>query len=501
MKFFFVVALLFLNVPLLHGSLTVTPSNQVAVVGSSVVFDCSTSYYYYPSWKFYSLYNNGISCTLVQGSTSGFSMGSCPGIDRYTAVSKHNLNVALMINVTEMSDAGTYVCVDTYDGQSTGALYGILDPYMFISSNTSNTVPQGTWIMLTCLVYYNGSDSMPPLIEWTDGQGQTILSNTTSTSTRIQSTIVVRATLTTSFPFQCSVSFLAPTFLTVPGISQASNAPNFNMSASYNVTVAVGVYLLANSTTVLHVVWSLPYSNATHYLVQSSSLSIYEYVSVTQTVYPIKNLIAGTTYTVLVSACNDINNQFQCYETIKLTNNTFPASPQDVYVTSRSSSSMTVSWTQSGHVDTFVMFADFLRLSNVTISCFNCSSVTARVYADLSFKPHTLTVITISGNLTCLPTTIDLQSDRKTITIIVLSVFVAVFFIAAVALFAVVLWTKCYRRKNKSGSDVDNRTSDNYNARPHNHQNQSATSHRAPDIPMDDTCEDLQTSGVYSNVK
>ena len=110
-----------------------------------------------------------------------------------------------------------------------------------IQSNTSSTtVVEDTPLQFTCRVQYNGSNAMSLVMTWTDSNGYQLENNSTvNDSTQFQSSIVVIATSSISFPLRCTVTFRAPTYSTVPDAAQATNAPTHSQSAvsmAYTVT-------------------------------------------------------------------------------------------------------------------------------------------------------------------------------------------------------------------------------------------------------------------------
>jgi hypothetical protein len=297
------------------------------------------------------------------------------------------------------------------------------------------------------MAQYNGSNSMPLRLQWTNPTGQTIASDTTNSSTSFQSYIVIQVTSADIFPLNCTTTFSSPTYQTVPGITQAKNIPSVDMlkvTGSFSIRIiGPSTSLVAISTTQLKVVWLTSSANVTHYLIQCYNPVVYIQVPVNVGFYQLDNLLPGTSYTVYVSACDSST----CAADVRtqLTNNTFPATPEDLTQLNSTSTTLTVSWTQIGSADSYIVYVNFNVTSTVTLSDVGSERVTCQIsQLSATINTYCLSIVASSGNLTSLPanscmfTTADGSSgvSPTTTAVIILSVLLG----AALAAVGLLLW-------------------------------------------------------------
>lgn len=393
-------------------SLTYQPSNLVITINGQGVLGCARADLNHPSWQYHG-FNSNSNCTIIIGGNNTFMKGSCPGRDlyRYSAGARFGpTNLDLIISSTQLIDAGTYLCVDNMWQQSVSALYGVIASSLLIDSNTTLTeVPQFTPVQLTCHVQYNGSNAMPLVMTWSNALGVTFSTMTYNSSTHFYSTIVVEATQTDIFPYNCSIGFIAPTYNIIAGVTQATNVPSYRqytLSTAYTVQplppAPLFVSVEALNTTALSVTWALS-ATATHYKVSYND-PLFEVPVISDTKYTLTGLVPGSRYTVYVSGCLGTALQY-CGKTTHSTNNTYPATPDALKFHSISSELLEIAWYQEGQADDFTVLVNYELSNNTTFSSYsnNVIAFISDLPTPTSDNNYCVQVTAVTGNLTSQP--------------------------------------------------------------------------------------------------
>jgi len=200
------VTLLFLSLLLLlvfgmTTCMSAIPADDVVVVNSSTVFDCSSNRSVV--WSFRRTGQRSDERVYVDGQ---------PSERRYSVNRSADDQYALMISDVQLTDAGLYTCIDNDGfGPAASARLVVLDSLPTCGVNVFEPVVESQRVQLRCTFVYAGSP--PPHVRWASPRTGDVLTDLVTSSSRrggeltaVESRIIVTAAAGTVGPFRFTVT-------------------------------------------------------------------------------------------------------------------------------------------------------------------------------------------------------------------------------------------------------------------------------------------------------
>lgn len=222
-------ASVFLFVEGVTGRIINPPSNAVAEVGGQAIFNC-TSDTTVQSWIFSTNreeYETSTGQTIVAGCIVQTGFTSNYAVDRPGG---SNFICNLIVKATTMQQSGVYTCTDTGPGPS--AILTVIDRNASITVSRDPETLEGDTVRMYYSVRYSTSTAsprtptIPPVLSWTDSDGNTVAGSPTNTTNSVLSFISVDAKRKDITPYTCHISCVINSSSLATGQPFASNTPN-----------------------------------------------------------------------------------------------------------------------------------------------------------------------------------------------------------------------------------------------------------------------------------